>query len=89
MLAYFGETTSPACGICDVCTGRHTAALSREDRQKLESKIRLILTRDHLTPEEVVASFSPKWRERVLQALDYLLDEGFVVREGDRLTWRR
>lgn len=87
LLAYFGESDAPPCGICDVCTGRNKAKLSREDFEKLKGKIEMVLRRESLPLKEVVESFSPKWRERVIETLEFLVDEGVVRKEGDRLVW--
>jgi ATP-dependent DNA helicase RecQ len=76
LLAYFDEPESPACGICDVCTGRHKADLDTSGFVTYEKKIRELLKHESLTMEEVLQAFAPKRRELVAQVLNYLLSEG-------------
>lgn len=87
LLAYFGETDAPPCGMCDVCTGRNRATLNHRDFEKLKQKIHHVLKRESMPLREVVASFSPKWQDRVVEALEYLLDEGIIIKEEDNLKW--
>ena len=78
LLSYFGESNSPKCGKCDVCLGRTKTELDEETFAKLKQKIYQLLQREPLRLEEIVQSFSPKWENRVLKTMDYLVDEGFV-----------
>ncbi len=87
LLRYFGETEAAPCGICDVCLGRHRRELSDADFNKLKEKIQRVLAREPLPLAEVVASFSPKWEQRVIQTLEYLLDEGAIRQNEDKLEW--
>ncbi|MCO6487948.1 MAG: RecQ family ATP-dependent DNA helicase [Phaeodactylibacter sp.] len=88
LLAYFGETDAPKCGICDVCTGRTKAELSTDDFERYKEKIELLLKDEPLALEQVVESFAPGRQEQVLRALGYLLDEGFLEQQGEKLVWR-
>lgn len=88
LLSYFGEHNASPCGICDVCLGRHKKDLSAADFEKLKRKISMVLKREALTLDQVVDSFAPKWQERVLQTLEYLVDEGMIDKEEERLRWR-
>jgi ATP-dependent DNA helicase RecQ len=88
LLAYFGEKKSEPCGVCDVCTGRNRADLNAESFDRLRDKVRQVLHREPLTLEQTVESFSPKWRERVLQTLNVLLDEGVIGKVEDKLIWQ-
>jgi ATP-dependent DNA helicase RecQ len=89
LLAYFAEDKAKACGICDVCTGRNTSKLSTRDFKHLKEKIEDILRREELPLEQVVAAFSPKWETRVIRAMEYLLDEGWIDRRDDRFFWKK
>ena len=88
LLAYFGETNAPKCGICDVCTGRTRTELSPESFDKYREKIEQLLADGPLSLEQVVESFAPKRQEQALKALEYLLDEGFLGQQGGKLAWK-
>ncbi|MCO6479440.1 MAG: RecQ family ATP-dependent DNA helicase [Phaeodactylibacter sp.] len=88
LLAYFGETDAPKCGICDVCTGRTKAELSTDDFERYKEKIQLLLKEEPLALEEVVEAFAPSRQEQVLKALEYLLDEGVLEQQGKKLVWK-
>ena len=87
LLAYFGETDSEKCGICDVCTGRTQAELNTEDYEKYKTKIEHILRREPLSLKALMESFPPRREEQVLKALEYLLDEGYIEKTEDLLHW--
>lgn len=88
LLAYFGETSAPKCGICDVCTGRTQAEISTSDFERYKEKIQLLLKEEPLALEQIVESFAPNRQEQVLKALEYLLDEGFLGQQGGKLMWQ-
>ena len=76
LLAYFGEPESPACGICDICTGRHKVELPTSTFESYEKKIREVLRLEPLPLEEILKAFSLKRQDAVAEVLNYLLDEG-------------
>ncbi|MCB0548430.1 MAG: RecQ family ATP-dependent DNA helicase [Phaeodactylibacter sp.] len=88
LLAYFGETSAPKCGICDVCTGRTSTEVSSTEFERYKEKIKLLLKEEPLALEQIVESFAPNRQEQVLKALEYLLDEGFLGQQGGKLVWQ-
>ncbi|MEN0002693.1 MAG: ATP-dependent DNA helicase RecQ [Bacteroidota bacterium] len=88
LLRYFGETTTKKCGTCDVCLGRTKAKLSPDDFKRYQQKIQRLLQKEQLSMQELVESFSPKREAQVMQALEYLVDEGKVEVEDGKLIWR-
>lgn len=89
LLSYFGEKKVENCGICDVCLGRTKADLSTERFEQLKTKIQRLLIQESLSLEEVVQSFAPKRENQVLKALEFLLDEGYIDKTGERLSWKK
>ncbi len=88
LLAWFGQKDAPKCGICDVCTGRTTADLDEEDFERYRQKMQVLLTKEHLSLEELVQSFNPRRETAVLKAIEFLMDEGFIEMEEGKLKWR-
>lgn len=89
LLAYFNETDSNACGICDVCLGRTETELSTDAYEQLKKKIERILRKESLTLNELIESFGIKRENQVLKTMEYLLDEGFVEKEGEQFRWKK
>jgi ATP-dependent DNA helicase RecQ len=89
LLRYFGETDAPLCGVCDVCTGRHETALSKEEFERYKEKIRLLLEKEQLTLEQILESFAPRRANKVLQTLEFLADEGLIAQnKTEKWAWQ-
>ncbi|HKK76558.1 MAG TPA: ATP-dependent DNA helicase RecQ [Saprospiraceae bacterium] len=90
LLAYFGETEATACGHCDYCLAqKKERKLNQKDYQRYRDKLELVLLREALPMEDILASFSPKKKEIVLQTLEYLLDEGQIRQKEERFEWQK
>ncbi len=83
LLQYFGEEDVPKCGICDVCLGRTKAEITEQDFKAYQEKIRRLLKKERLSLDNIMDSFAPRRHQQVLKALEYLLDEGFIDKEGE------
>ncbi|HMQ91344.1 MAG TPA: ATP-dependent DNA helicase RecQ [Flavilitoribacter sp.] len=86
LLEYFGEKTTGKCGICDVCLGRTSEGVSKEEFDRFRIKIERLLKRDALTLDELVQSFSSVHEDKVLEVIGYLIDEGFVDKVKEKLV---
>jgi len=87
LLAYFGQSDSKPCGICDVCTGRNQSEMPEDVFEALEGKIMGLLKKEKLPASEVLSAFSARQQEQVEKVLMYLLDEGkLVTLEDGRLV---
>ena len=88
LLSYFDEPESRRCGICDVCTGRNKTEVSANTFEAYERKIKEVLLKESLPPEEVLQAFALKRHEMVTKVMGYLLDERkLVLREDGTLRW--
>ena len=88
LLAYFDEPESQRCGICDVCTGRNKTEVSADTFEAYERKIREVLLKELLPPEELMKAFALKRHEMVAKVLGYLLDEKkLILREDGTLRF--
>lgn len=87
LVRYFGEDGQEKCGICDVCLGRHKAEVDKDEFERYKTKIQRLLKREQLTLAEIVDSFTARHENKVLQVMEYLVDEGFVDKEGETFKW--
>ena len=85
LLNYFGQTNAPICGVCDVCVESDKRTLEAEEYATLSGKIRTLLDREALTLKEIVDSFSEKQRTKVIQTIGYMLEEGHLKKENDKI----
>jgi len=88
LLHYFGERDAAACGICDVCLGRNEVKVSTDDYERYKEKIQKLLHPKPLMLKQVVNSFSPKREKVVLKVIEYLVDEGMLEIESEKLSWK-
>ncbi len=86
LLTYFDEPIATRCGICDVCLGRHRSELNQEDYERYQAKISFVLRSSSLTSDELVSAFSPSRKAKVLATIIYMLDEGFLIQQKDKLA---
>ncbi len=85
LVHYFGQLDAPVCGVCDVCMESEKQTLLPEEYELLSAKIRTLLQREALTLKEIVDSFSEKQRTKVIQTISFMLEEGFLKKEGDKM----
>jgi ATP-dependent DNA helicase RecQ len=86
LLLYFGEHAEP-CGICDVCLGRTKAELDADEFERYKAKIKQVLKLGPLTEGQLLEAFSAQRHSKVMEAVNFLLEEGFLARNEEKLAW--
>lgn len=93
LLAYFGETTSAECGICDVCLRNkqaqgHVGKDADADIKELTHQIQLRLTAQPMTIKELVADLGGLTEDGVVSQVRDLIDREVIsVDKTFRLHW--
>ncbi len=87
LLHYFDQEVDKNCGICDVCTGRTRTDISTDQFENYRQWIQELLQNGPMTLEKIVKSFPAAQEEKVLTALGYLVDEGYLEQENGKLKW--
>lgn len=89
LLAYFGETDTYRCGLCDICTKRNELNLSKYEFDLLLDQIKEKIGTCSLTPQELIDQIhqSP---EKIVKVIQWLLDNNKITyNEEKQLTWHR
>jgi ATP-dependent DNA helicase RecQ len=86
LLNYFEEKEAEDGGICDVCLERAKTISSSDDFERYKNKIQNLLKKEKLTIDELLESFSPKYQNRILKVIEYMLDEKILKKEDDKLV---
>ena len=88
LLAYFGETNSQRCGICDVCTHKQKSNINDVEFKLISSFIEEEIKQDNLHLYELVARTKKFNEDDVIATLQWLIDNSKVIRLKDEtLQW--
>lgn len=82
LLAYFGETGSPACGECDICRAQNKTDLQQEEFDLIREEIKAVLGLEPLKPETLLERIAFP-REKTLETLQWMMDHDQVGVEED------
>lgn len=86
LLEYFGQKDAKPCGGCDVCLSRQKEdASANEEFERYREKIAFLLRKERLTMEQIVNSFATQRQPILIKTLEYLIDEGFLTKDGELL----
>ena len=88
LLSYFGELNTPRCGRCDVCVEEELMEPGSEEFESLVHTLSELLSEGPMLLDKIVenAGADPG---RIIRVIDWLEDEGRVVREKDlRIRWK-
>ena len=86
LLNYFGEQVKK-CGTCDVCRSIRVEGMTSEEGMRLKNKVKRMLLKESLSNQEIVESFHTKSKAKIVSLLAYLIDEGFIQNDNDKLIW--
>ncbi|HQB27954.1 MAG TPA: ATP-dependent DNA helicase RecQ [Paludibacter sp.] len=78
LLSYFGEKNTRPCGQCDVCLKKQEQQVTDADFDKIRLAVIKALTDTALTPEELIQSLASFKKQKVLQVIRFLLDNGVL-----------
>ena len=89
LLAYFGESDARRCGRCDVCIERNKIELTDLDFNTILKDIKPLLQTKPCSLEELVESVISVNEDKVIRALQWLLDNEKIEMNRDRkYFWR-
>jgi ATP-dependent DNA helicase RecQ len=87
LLAYFGETKSKRCGICDVCLEKNKVELNDLEFNNIKELVKSSLTDTPQHIYELVSNINAN-EEKVISVLRWLLENQHVIRQKDeRFIW--
>jgi ATP-dependent DNA helicase RecQ len=88
LLAYFGECNTKRCGKCDVCIERNKISLNEMEFDNIVGIIKPLLKAGSCTLEELVAAAEPIHDDKVIRAIQWLVDnEKICVDKERKYSW--
>lgn len=85
---YFGEENVPNCGVCDVCSGRHSDAITQDAMKRFRSEVKSLLSKGVSNIRQLegeVRTLHPGVRTIAIRKL---IEEGSVVVEGEHIRMK-
>ena len=89
LIEYFGEQDTKDCGVCDVCLGRTKTELTPDDYQNYKKKIETLLKNEGYTIEQIVGAFSSVRQNMVIRTIEFMLDEGLLERQNNKILLKQ
>ena len=83
LVAYFGETKSHRCGICDVCLKKNKVELNEIEFETIQNRVKEQLTGGPLHLNELISATNDFDEENVFPVLQWLLDNKKLIRLHD------
>lgn len=77
--SYFGDETTPICGICDVCLQKKQTPLTAQELEWLKEKIFAILQNNSMPVTLLLPQLKPFARYKIWQGLLFLQDEKVIT----------
>ncbi len=87
VLAYFGETDSKRCGICDVCQKRNDLGLTEMEFDKIVEQIRPLLQNQALALDGIMALVTGVSEEKLVKVLQWLTENDKIALEEGKYRW--
>lgn len=89
LLSYFGETGAKRCGTCDICLERNKISLNEMEFNRIVELIKPVLKSRSYNLDEIVAVAETVNEDKVLRALQWLIDNEKIIIEPDgKYRWK-
>jgi len=82
LLEYFDEKAVDSCGICDVCVDQKRRSHAAKLEGELLNKVLLLVQSEDLSITKLTEAFPIKYKDKVLQIVQYLLNENQIRISG-------
>jgi ATP-dependent DNA helicase RecQ len=90
LLAYFGETETIRCGICDVCIERNKLELSDLEFKNVSEQLKAFLQKEPLSLSDLVHKVTQVREDKILKTVQWLIDNGKISpNEDNLLEWKK
>lgn len=77
--AYFGDTTTRECGICDNCLNRQQQPLTTEEFKQIHQRIITIIAGNTITADDLLTQLNGIKKEKAWQVINYLQAEQKIL----------
>jgi ATP-dependent DNA helicase RecQ len=89
LLAYFGECDTKRCGKCDVCIKRNKISLNEMEFDRIVEIIKPVLKTKPCSMEDLVIAADPINEDKVIRALQWLMDNEKIGMDRERrFRWK-
>ncbi len=89
LLAYFGECNTKRCGKCDVCIKRNKISLNEMEFDRIVEIIKPVLKTKPCTMEDLVVAADPIHEDKIIRAVQWLIDNEKIVMDRERrFRWK-
>ncbi len=79
LLAYFGETDTGKCGVCDVCRAERNK-LSTSDAEKLQQAILNLLQHTSLSLKDIIQTLPQQNEKHIIETVRWLCDNNLLTK---------
>lgn len=83
LLAYFGETESYRCNICDVCLAENRKILHTEEFENISTQIKEWLALHPLELKELAAKITGTNDDKILHTIRVMIDTKMITHDGE------